>query len=30
MALATDAGFRLKKREGSFFSYTLVFEKVSW
>ena len=30
IALATDAGFRLKKREGNFFSYTLVFEKVSW
>lgn len=30
ISLATDAGFRLKKREGNFFSYTLVFEKVSW
>ncbi len=30
IALATDAGFRLKSQEGNFFSYTLVFEKVSW
>ena len=30
IALATDAGFRLKNQEGNFFSYTLVFEKVSW
>jgi len=30
MALATDAGFRLKKQEGNFFCYSLVFEKVSW
>jgi ubiquinone/menaquinone biosynthesis C-methylase UbiE len=30
IALATDAGFRLKTQEGNFFSYTLVFEKVSW
>lgn len=29
-ALATEAGFRLKTQEGNFFSYTLVFEKVSW
>jgi ubiquinone/menaquinone biosynthesis C-methylase UbiE len=28
ITLATDAGFRLKKQEGNFFSYTLVFEKV--
>ena len=25
---ATAAGFRLKRRQGNFFSYTLVFEKV--
>ncbi len=30
IALATDAGFRLKTQEGNFLSYTLVFEKVSW
>jgi len=30
IALATEAGFRLKTQEGNFFSYTLVFEKVSW
>lgn len=30
IALATDAGFRLKTQEGNFFCYTLVFEKVSW
>jgi len=29
-ALVTDAGFHLKSQEGNFFSYTLVFEKVSW
>jgi ubiquinone/menaquinone biosynthesis C-methylase UbiE len=28
-ALATDAGFHLKTKEGNFFNYTLVFEKVS-
>jgi len=27
--LATDAGFRLKKRRGNFFYYTLIFENAS-